>query len=1781
MKKTFLEYIQRKKYIILVILALILLIFSTIHFHLDIKRLIKSPQTENPSNNQQRDDRSIDHDEPPPRKLSPAIFIQSSDHQYQGGGVMSQTVNTEPTIELSAYDFKGEVEISLFRTDETFLLKNLIHDEKGQQISNLMDTKKMQFIGKLTHEIAHSDDRYTRKSTPILLPIKEKGIYFLSVDSMQTNDGKRIHSESFIIRSTHAILTREGNNELIFWGIDTLGGKSTKDGQLQMFSLLQKVTPMGSSTFGNDGTAKVAISEKIDIALARIGDDTAIIPINLRYLNYATDDYKYFKEKVIFSKYFSFTDRPLYRPGDKVFFKSFIRDDDDARYTIPSGEVRVILYHDYDRNNPILDKFLTISSKGSVNGEYELDKEAKVGTYCLDFSRRAHPSSGWGNESTTCFQVQYFRKPEYWISASTPEFEYISKDKTNISIKGNYFSGHPLSDQMIKYRVTSTSFPEYYYWWGEKIGVDELSNYGNRFDAPTGNVVIEGEVVTDSSGGATIPLDTSISESISDSQVFTIEVGYDNGSGNPAYDKKNILVHRGEYFLTRGENSYDQYYENVVNKPLQFSILAKPHFPDKTPIQTEGINLKADIVRNYQVSFKKSDDPYTHYETKMEPITSLSTTTDKSGKATFSFLPTKKGSYVVSLSGKDKRNNIVKSTLHFYVTEENNTWSVADPTTPELSIALDKDEYLPLTKAHLTISSKSFPRSVFVSIFRDRVDRYFVIDLEKNVTTYDFDLIDADLPNTSIEVATFTPFQYFATSLPIKFSKDSKKLKMTLSPDQNKYSPAGTANFSIKTTDEKGMPKSAEVAFWLVDKALYELIDEKPDGIFQKFWADRYANTSASHSLEGIEINAAEGGGCFVGETEITLSDGKKAPIKNIKVGDSIQTFTDRNNAIKKTAIVTAVHSTQVDQILIINKSLSLTPEHIIYLNDKWQTAGSAQKGDALLSENGKKIPITSIEYLFRPTTVYNLSVKEKNTFFADGFYVHNQKGPAPRTTFKDVAYWNPSIQTDENGEATVSIKLPDNLTTWLALAVAATDKTEVGFQTQEILVSKDVIIHPLLPNILRAGDNLRISALLQNYSLSDNSFDVSLNSPNLLISEATKSAQFLKMSSSQSIHWQTKVPQITTNDFPLTFSAFSPKNPENSDTVSISIPMRPYQYKASRSLAGEDDQIFNHLTSPDSMSGKSEYKLSLSPSILKSLPTAIDYLIGYPYGCMEQTTSHLMALIVAKSHPEIFAESTEGKDIDDMIAEGLYRLKFYQHADGGWAWYRDGVSDPFITAYIMDFFIQAKSTGVTIEKEMYDAALNFLVNTIKTETNNDPRSNTMRTADEVASAFIIAKAGKPIKKLTELNNLTPDLLAYAVMANFLSGDKNADTNGLKLLISKAKTHGDGLYWEKGAKINFGSIDTSTILAMKAIMTAKGDLDIVKKAARYLMRNRSRSYWSNTFATSQAISTLTDLSRSLSEVSPNFEYEVTLDGNKIASGKVSDLSHPIQDIEIPSAQIKPNSAITIKKSGTGRLYSNLTINEVLTTPQIPPLSKGINITRSYENTKGSNHNIAVGDLVNVHLTISGLEDDTNYLIISDELPSGMIPINDIFKNQQFDRGEESALPVFDFSNIRQNYVDDKEITENGINIYLTNVNSGNQSYTYQARVVNAGNFVVPPATASLMYEPEIYARSATAPMTIATDPVIGPTLIPSHTPIPPTDEPLYRFNRQPETQSPMINFLGKSISSSDMMILIKSIFLMLGVIVILILVKKFSRQNPSSDVNAQSDLESPQKPETT
>ena len=85
------------------------------------------------------------------------------------------------------------------------------------------------------------------------------------------------------------------------------------------------------------------------------------------------------------------------------------------------------------------------------------------------------------------------------------------------------------------------------------------------------------------------------------------------------------------------------------------------------------------------------------------------------------------------------------------------------------------------------------------------------------------------------------------------------------------------------------------------------------------------------------------------------------------------------------------------------------------------------------------------------------------------------------REEFQDLAYWDATLLTDEQGQASFSVTLPDNLTTWVLVVRAITDETLVGDGLHELTATKDLQIRPVVPRFFTAGDRAKIGAVVIN----------------------------------------------------------------------------------------------------------------------------------------------------------------------------------------------------------------------------------------------------------------------------------------------------------------------------------------------------------------------------------------------------------------------------------------------------------------------------------------------------------------------------------------------------------------------------------------------------------------------------------------------------------------------------------------------------------------------------
>ncbi|HOZ81166.1 MAG TPA: alpha-2-macroglobulin family protein [Candidatus Woesebacteria bacterium] len=1546
---------------------------------------------------------------------TPYFTISDNSNYYQDSGVFSYTSNQEPQIYVESHGFQGDLTVDVYQSNLDAMLKFLVHDDKNNQINTKVDYSKFNLIKQFNTSIVNNENKN------ITLPLPESGIFFVIFRSSTQSQS------AFIVRSTIGSLATESKDTLVVWTQDYKTKRSVSSGKVTLYSLKNQITQIDTGNFDGQGVASVSTNQQPDVAIVESNNSFALVPLNLTYLN-SPNYYTSFSQNKPSQKFYIFTDRPLYQPGDTVNFKVIARQDDDARYSATFGTADITV----TGSKLIYKNTYNIDSNGIFGGSFVIPKNSKTGYYDIFVNKRIINDPDFGEYSTEdesiSFQVETYRKPEYFLTASSKQTNIVRGNQASFDISGSYYSGQPLSNATVDYVIRSSElYSGYFYsnhqydyypgWWGEEID--------------------SGSVTLDKKGKASIKIDTDKNDFKGKDQMFFVEFTYQDASGNPATTGASVYVNAGEYSLYT-DNDFRYY--GKINEIYKLPLVVKSN--------TNSSNLKQkvelEITRKWWEKIIDEGKKYPRYQEHSEVVMNKTVYTDDQGKTVFEYTPKSEGNYNIVAKITDKKNNLISKNFNTWI--GNLGFNQSQEQQPTLTFSADKELYQPSDIAKITIKSTVSNRDVYLSINRGYQDRYQVIHLEGDETTIDLPIKPQDLPNFYLSVSSFDDDNLVRESKNISVNPDTRKIHYQLTTDKKDYGPGDEVTVDVTAYDNANNPIETNLALWAVDKSIYALADDNKKDINEVFWGERYNNTSFSHSLVGIHgANGAEKGGCFLADTQILMADGSQKNIDQIKVGDYVQANP------KSKGKVTAVHQAKTDGYYIINGDLKVTANHLLFINQRWQTARVAQIGDQLLGSNGQAVTINSLEYLSLPDSVYNFTVEKYHTYFADGIQVHNDKGSDTRTAFADTAYWNMSINTNSSGKAQVKFRLPDNLTTWVIAALGASSDTKVGQNTTEIKTSKNLVIRPALPNIVNRGDEIVVSAIVNNFSQNNIYSQISFSTDAGKIESPTLINQKVPANDFVLASWKIKVDSTK----PKANFEFKVKdNSGNNDGIVQVLNVNTVGYYQNYSEFNTNLSQFKFQNPANFDKTKSTSSLYLSSNLLGSLPSAIKYLVEYPYGCVEQTTSALVSRLIGKKYFSIGST-----DID----KGLEKLEQMQSSDGGWSWWNSTQSDDFITAYVFRVLSIAKSMGYKVDDDMYQKALNNL------SQNFDSSSLSVKVAKAYGLSF--SSDSKNYQSVTNnLNELDSNLLAMAVIANKKFGIEDENLNGTSLLLAKVISTENQVYWPVNDTKYYSEVSGNTALAIQALSLSNNYQDIINKAANYLSANRLYDYWGNSYSTAQVLMAVTNLKSTDNLVS----YQLKSGDKVISSGALDKIKNSIE-IPVDFTKIDASKPLTLTKTG-GDIYSTFNQKYWISSNQSSAVSHQVTISKEYRNHLGVENNFIPGDLVDVILNINfdnlNLEQNYARAVIEDHLPSGLIPVNSHLNNQSKNSSWE---------NYGYEYLPDGVI----IPLYLNN--KSNFTVTYQARVINSGKFTSPSTYFNLMYSPEVWARSSSYEIIVDND----------------------------------------------------------------------------------------------
>lgn len=672
------------------------------------------------------------------------------------------------------------------------------------------------------------------------------------------------------------------------------------------------------------------------------------------------------------------------------------------------------------------------------------------------------------------------------------------------------------------------------------------------------------------------------------------------------------------------------------------------------------------------------------------------------------------------------------------------------------------------------------------------------------------------------------------------------------------------------------------------------------------------------------------------------------------------------------------------------------------------------------------------------------------------------------RKNFVACAFWNSTLRTDAAGKVLGEFIAPDSLTRYRVMAVVQTSEDQFGGAEAAFEVNKPVMIEPALPRFANVGDVITVRAVVHNTTD--------------LAGQAEVRAEFdgsVKTSGhSQVIALAAK--QTTAIDIPVEFVntgtalwkwtvKFKSGDVVFQDAMQSTLKVGyPTPLRRHVKTMRVDGDVVNLLAGvdPQLLEGKGTVKVSLTNSRAIELQEALDQVLHYPYGCVEQTTSSTLPwLTLTKFREQVPSLQRTEDEIKTAVARGINRL-FSMQTDSGGLSYWPGGDQPMLwgSAYASLAITLAKQQGEPIPQDDYDRLLKWMSQELRGTADKSTRYD---LSPRILTAFALAFAGRAEPAYHEVlfqkrADLTPEdraLLALAILESKGSSEMVAEL----LRLSTVQNSGDEWFWSPARSI-----------ALQMLCWTRFDAKSprVESLATDLFNERRGGHWWTTQGNAWSLLAMGD-----------YLTRVERD-NKAAAGRVSWGKQTNAFTLGAKAEAKTqtfpvsleSAALPMRLDGltAGKLYTEVRVESYPPLREQPAQDHGYLLKRRYAKVEDDGalseaKDLRVGDRVLVTLDLE-CRKDANYVAIEDPLPAIFEAVNPNFETQQTRAGEQLGIAWSGSFH---------ELREDRALFFADYLHQGTYTIRYLARVTAAGVVTAPSAKIEEMYKPERCGLSET------------------------------------------------------------------------------------------------------
>ncbi len=1425
------------------------------------------------------------------------------------------------------------------------------------------------------------------------------------------------------------------------------------------------------------------------------------------------------------TKVYTITDRPVYRPGQKVQYKFWIR---HARYDMPdtsdfANKTFTVELHD-PKGEKIVSEAKNTDAYGGIEGEYTIPADATLGVYGLNVK-----DHGGGS-----FRVEEYKKPEFEVTVDGPTEPVMLGEKISATIKAKYYFGSPVTRAKVKYKITRSSYGERWYaigpwdwlygpgyWW---FGYDYTWYPGWRawgclrptpFWWPHAQqppeLVADQEVEIGPDGTVKVEIDTAVAKAIHPDQdqsySITAEVIDQSrrtivGTGTVLVARKPFTVYcwvdRG-YYRT-GDTIHAHFSARTLDgKPVQghgelklLKVSYENGKPVETPVQTWQLATNAEGIAEQQITASQAGQYRLSYRVKRSPL--------PKGEGTVI-----EGGYVFTVVGEG--------------------FDGAQFRFNHLELVPDKRAYAPGDTVKLQINTDR-PSSTVLLFARPTNGVYLppkIIRLAGKSTVEDIGVVQKDMPNFFVEAVTIADGHVYTETKEIVVPPEKRVLNIAVEPSKAAYKPGEKAKVNLRLTDFDGHPFVGSTVVAIYDKSLeYISGGSNVPEIKEFFWKwRRQHHPQTESSLERWFHN-------LVPKNSTGMSDlgvfGGAVPEESEEA--------DAEGMRDKGVLAVAAPQSNMSMTMgfarggVATDAMSMAAP-----------AGAMAKGES--APGGTGAPLVQ---------------------------------PTIRTKFADTALWVGALTTASDGTAEVSLNMPENLTTWRIKVWGMGQGTRVGQGQTDVITRKDLIIRMEAPRFFVQTDEVVLSAIVHNYLKTTKQVQVSIELGDRLAAAGTAAQGPLSMIDGERptrsvevapngearVDWRVKV--LDEGEAVICMKALTD---EESDAMEQRFPCYVHGMAKMDSFSGSiaprlaadgtsapsavDSGKFTINVPKDRRPKDSRLEVRYSPTLAGAMVDALPYLVGYPYGCTEQTLNRFLPTVITQkvllgmnldlkdierkrtnlNAQEIGDDAQRAKqwqrdkhnpvfDVDEvrrMVKDGVERLTEMQCSDGGWGWFSGWGehSSPHTTALVVHGLQIAQQNDVALVPGVLERGVEWLrryqdaqVELIKNAAIKDkPEGLRWKPYADNEDAFVymvLVDAG--VKNADMLDFLYRDRTHLAVYGMAMYGialDKQDQKDKLAMILRNIGQYveqddenqtawlrlptGYWWYW-------YGSEYEAHAYYLKLLARTDPKGELARRIVKYLLNNRKHAtYWNSTRDTALCIEAFADFIQRSGEDKPEMTVEVYYDGHLQTAVEITPnnlFSFDNKFVLAGDAITSGQHTIELKKKGRGPLYYNGYLTNFTLENFIKKAGLEIKVNRKYYKLVKADKSIHAAGSRGQAVDQKVEKYDRQELPNLAEVKSGdLVEIEleiDSKNDYEYIVFEDMKPAGFEPVDVRSGYTGNDlgayvEFRDNRVVFFAQTLARGKHSVAYRMRAEIPGRFSALPTRAAAMYAPELKGNS--------------------------------------------------------------------------------------------------------